>query len=114
MLVDTVLTQSQQKSTPRLHWRFVGGASQPVRSTCKSFRAPPFMLLIVPYNSVYYNHVHNYYAMVGWSVWGSKQKEGFVLAKRGVCVGKKSALWPCEILNCFMVNNQPARIKGRA
>ena len=62
--------------------------------------------LLIRYNSVYYNHVHNYYTMVGWSVWGSKQKEGFVLAK--------SALWPCEILNCFMVNNHPARIKGRA
>ena len=68
----------------QLHWCFVGGPSQLARtsicSTCKSFHAPPFMLLIVLYNFVCYN----YYAMVGWLVQEAWQKRG--------CIGIKSAL----------------------
>ena len=71
-------------SATQLHCHFVGGASQLVRSAihsmCKSFRAPPFMLLIVPYNSVYYY----YNALVGWLVgWFWSQ------GKKGVCICKK-------------------------
>ena len=66
--------------TKPLHNCTCGSASQlmrsAIRSTCKSFHVPPFMLLIVPYNSIYYN----YYTMVGW-LWGQD--------KKGVCVGKK-------------------------
>ena len=50
------------KFSPQLHCCFVGGASHAqlphsaIRSTCKSFHVSPFTLLIVPYNSIYYNY----------------------------------------------------------
>ena len=60
-------------------------AHQLARSTCKSFRAPPFTLLIVPYNSIQYNYMIIMQWLVGWFM-----DEG----KKGVCIGKKGALWP--------------------
>ena len=42
------------KSVPRLHCHFVA-SKQFAYSTCKSFHASRFPLIIVPYNSVYYN-----------------------------------------------------------
>ena len=51
-----------------------------VRSTCKSFHATPFTLLIVPYNSVYYNCI----IIMQWLVlWFGYQ------GKKGVCISKK-------------------------
>ena len=54
-------------------------AHQLARSTCKSFRAPPFTLLIVPYNSVQYK----YMTIMQWLV-GSwiRAKRGFASAKK--------------------------------
>ena len=75
------------KSTPRLHCRFVGGASQLMRMTCKSFCAPPFTSLIVLYKSIYYNYRYIIIQCNGWLV-GSGIK-----AKRGLR-RQKSALWP--------------------
>ena len=66
------------KSAPQLHCCFVGDASQLTCSTCKSFRAPPFMLLVLMYNFVYYN-LRNCW-LVGW--FGDR-------GKKGVCVNKK-------------------------
>ena len=78
MLVDMVFTQGQQiRSTTACC--FVGGASQLTCSTCKSFRAPPFMLLVVLYNFIYYNCIIITHLLVGWLVRGNK----------GVCVNKK-------------------------
>ena len=57
-----------------MHCHFVGGTSQLVRSTCKLFRAPQFMLLIVPYNFVCYNCI----SITQWLV----RKMGFALAKK--------------------------------
>ena len=76
------------KTTRQLHCHFVGGASHlmcSACSTCKSFCAPPFMLLLVPYNFLYYNYIIITKWLVGW-FW-SQCKRGFALAK-------KSALWP--------------------
>ena len=67
------------KSAPRLHFRFCRGTSQLARSMCISFCVLPFMLLVLPYNSLYYN-LHSYYAM---DVWFGDQ------GKKGVCIGKK-------------------------
>ena len=59
---DVVFTQGWQKLATQLHCRSVGGASHLVSSDicdyslCKSFCAPPLALLLVPYNSVCYNH----------------------------------------------------------
>ena len=47
---------------------------------CKLFRGPPFTLLVVPYNSVYYNYITIIQWLVGW--FGDQ-------GKKGVCVGKK-------------------------
>ena len=47
--------------------------------TCKLFHAPPFMLLIVPNNSVYYNHLIITQWLVGS---GIKTKRGFAWAKK--------------------------------
>ena len=80
------------KTATQLHCRFVGGASHVVcsaicdRSTCKSFRAPPFTLSLLLYNSVYYNYIIIMQRLVGWLVLGSRQKGGL---RR-----QKSALWP--------------------
>ena len=59
-------------------------------STCKSFHAPPFMLLIVLYNSVYYNYIIIMHWLVGWLV-GSGIKE------KGGLRWQKSALWCCAL-----------------
>ena len=50
-----------------------------MRNTCKSFRAPPFTLLNVPYNSVYYNYIIIMQWLVGL---GIKAKGGFASAKK--------------------------------
>ena len=66
-----------------------------IHSTCKSFLAPLFMLLIVPYNSVYYNYITIMQWLVGW-FWDQ--------GKKGVCIGKKVH---CDsnksALNCFFI-----------
>ena len=69
-------------------------AHQLARSTCKSFLAPSFTLLIVPYNSVYYNYI----TIMQWLV-GSGIK-----ANRGVASAKKCTVAPCfeEYLCAFM------------
>ena len=86
------------KSAPQLHCCFVGGASQLVRSairnTCKLFCAPPFMLLIVPYNSVHYNYI----IIMQWLVVGSGVKA------KGGSRRQKSALWPRDLLTITCVN----------
>ena len=69
------------KSAPQLHCHFVvGGTSQLTCSTCKLFRAPLFMLLVVLYNFVYYNYIIITQLLVGW--FGDQ-------GKKGVCVSKK-------------------------
>ena len=45
----------------------------------KSFRTPPFTLLIVPYNSVYYNYIIITQWLVGSRI---KAKRGFASAKK--------------------------------
>ena len=55
-----------------MHCHFVGGTSQLVRSTCKSFLQ--FMLLIVLYSFVCYNYI----SITQWLV---RQNE--------VCIGKE-------------------------
>ena len=68
------------KSAPWLHCCFVGGTLELMRTTCKSFHATPFTLLIVPYNSVYYNCI----IIMQWLVlWFGYQ------GKKGVCISKK-------------------------
>ena len=73
------------KSTTQLYCRFVGGASQLMcsairdRSTCKSVLASLFSLLIVPYNSVYYNYIIIMQQLVGSGV---KVKREFASAKK--------------------------------
>ena len=83
-----VFTQGQQiLSTTALPlcWRCI--TTHAILSTCKTFRAPPFTLLIVQYNSIYYIHVIMHNIIMQWLVQGPRQK--------GICVGKKSVLWPC-------------------
>ena len=71
------------KTATQLHCQ---GASHLVRSaicdrsTCKSFRVPPFTLLHELYNSVYCNYVIVMQRLVGW-FWGQ--------GKKGVCIDKK-------------------------
>jgi len=68
-----------RSSNPLHNWHchFVGGTSQlthsAIRSTCKSFRTPLCLLLIAPYNFVYYNVI-----IMQWLV-GSRQKGGLCL-----------------------------------
>ena len=83
------------RSTSTLHDRTVAllDAHQLARSMCKSFRTPPFMLLIVLYNSVYYNYITITQWLVGWLVLGSRQKGGLHR--------QKSALWPRAISVSF-------------
>ena len=75
------------KPAPQLHCCFVGGTSElmharsAICSVFKSFLAHPFMLLIVPYNSVYYNYI--IIICSGWLV------DSGVKSKKGVCIGKK-------------------------
>jgi len=62
VLVDTLLTFKINKSAC---------ASQLLCSPCKSFCALSFMLLLVPYYSVYIIIMQ---WLVGWLVWRSRQK----------------------------------------
>ena len=101
VLVDTVFTQGQQQicfttalllTTGKIYYVLfpihVHIIYYPLaRSTCKSFCAPPFTLLIVLYNSVYYNYIIITQWLVGWF---------------GVCVGKKVHLWPRGIFVPFL------------
>ena len=83
------------KTARQLHCRFVVGVSHLMRSAnsmCKLFRAPPFMLSLVLYNSVYYNYIIITKRLVGWLV-GSGVK-----AKRSLD-RQKSALWPCALFS---------------
>ena len=83
VFVDTVFIQGRQNCyTTVLSWRITSCAHSAIcdRSTCKLFCVPPFMLLQVPYNSVYYNYIIIMQWLVGW-FWGQ--------GKKGVCVGKK-------------------------
>ena len=75
------------KSAPRLHFRFCRGTSQLARSTCISFCVLLFMLLIPPYNSLYYNYIVIMQWMVGW--FGDQGKKGVCIGKKGVCISKK-------------------------
>ena len=52
--------------------------------------APLFTLLIVPYNSVYYNYIIMMQQLVGW-FWGQ--------GKQGLCIGKKVHCGPVETQN---------------
>ena len=68
---------------------------------CKLFRAPPFTLLIVPYNSVYYNYIIFMQWLVGWLVWGSRQKGGLHRQKSPLqpcALGETSVMVACALL----------------
>ena len=67
---------------------------------CKSFRAPPFTLLIVPYNSVYYNYIIIMQWLVGL---GIKAKREFVLAKK--CTVARG-LYSCNLTAAVQHNPQ--------
>ena len=86
VLVDMIFTQSQQIHLATV-LVLVGGASQlthsTIRSMCKSICAPPFTLLIVPYNFMY----HNYIIIMQWLV-------GLGMAKRGFASAKMCTLTP--------------------
>ena len=95
VLVDMVFSEGQQFA-PQLHSYFVGGASQllvhsTVHGTCKLFCPPPFMLLIVLYNSVKYNYIIIMQWLVGWF-----RDQG----KKGVCVGKEVDCGPMVVALC--------------
>ena len=72
-----------------------------IRSTCKTFRAPPFTLLIVQYCSIYY------IIIMQWLVQGPRQI--------GDLCRQESVLWPCasittpccNIVHCLILYTLP-------
>ena len=65
-------------------------------STCKSLRVPPFTLLHVSNNSVYYSYIIITQWLVGW-FWGQR--------KKGACVGKKVHCGPVQPLQQYIPYN---------
>ena len=94
VLIDMVFTQGREicsTAALSLCWRHIttrAFSHSHDHSMCKSGLTPLFMLLIVLYNSVYYNYII-IMQKVGWLVLGSRQKGGL---RR-----HKSALWPRDI-----------------
>ena len=89
------------KTATQLHCQ---GASHLVRSaicdrsTCKSFRVPPFTLLHELYNSVYYSYVIITQRLVGW-FWG-QGKKGVCIDKKNCTVAPRFVLYTLEPLYC--------------
>ena len=94
----------------------VGGASElvcsAICSTCKLLRAPSFMLLIVLYNSVYYNYIIITQWLVGW--FRDQGKREVALAKKAHCGPMLQPL----ILSldythiCLFMEKEPGNIRG--
>ena len=70
-----------------------------IHSTCKLFRGLPFTLLIVPYNSIYYNYLIITQWLVGCLVQRSRQKGGLHRLK--------NALLNCHIYTTGQLNPPP-------
>ena len=96
----TWYTLSDERSAPQLQSFLVGGRASSTASDrqrarqpslhVSSTRAPPYILFLGPYTSVYYVHV----IMMSWLVVGSQVK-----AKRGIALAKRWTMAPWFNLN---------------